>query len=140
MVNSKVPFLGAMMSGRSGLRALESPRRERYTFLSFSCFHFWIRRSILHFICWFFCFLFCFLFLFLKGKRLFMPIRLLLTGSMQGPDVGTTLSLVEQSEGVVSANVEVFRLEDRISALRQVNWSEVLQAGEVKTEPEAVLQ
>lgn len=33
-----------------------------------------------------------------KGKRLFHPIRLALTGSMSGPDIGEQLLLLEAGE------------------------------------------
>lgn len=65
-----------------------------------------------------------------KGKRLFMPIRILLTGSMQGPDVGATLALIrsaEASEAVTEAAALV-PLSARIEALRTVDWPNVKAA------------
>lgn len=49
-----------------------------------------------------------------KGKRLFMPVRVALTGRMQGPDVGEVLDLLV-SDGVPSSAV---LLADRIEALK----------------------
>lgn len=43
-----------------------------------------------------------------KGKRLFHPIRLALTGSMSGPDIGEQLTLLEVGELYLdSQNCEV---------------------------------
>jgi glutamyl-tRNA synthetase len=49
-----------------------------------------------------------------KGKRLFMPVRIALTGRMQGPDVGEVLDLLS-SEGVPDSAVG---LEARVAALK----------------------
>ena len=49
-----------------------------------------------------------------KGKRLFMPVRIALTGRMQGPDVGEVLDLLA-SEGVPDSAVG---LEARVAALK----------------------
>jgi len=49
-----------------------------------------------------------------KGKRLFMPVRIALTGRMQGPDVGEVLYLLS-SEGVPDSAVG---LEARVAALK----------------------
>ena len=52
--------------------------------------------------------------LYRKGKRLFMPVRIALTGRMQGPDVGEVLDLLS-SEGVPDSAVG---LEARVAALK----------------------
>ena len=49
-----------------------------------------------------------------KGKRLFMPVRIALTGRMQGPDVGEVLDILS-SEGVQDSAVG---LEARVAALK----------------------
>ena len=49
-----------------------------------------------------------------KGKRLFMPFRVALTGRMQGPDVGEVMDLLV-SEGVPDKAV---KLEARVEALK----------------------
>ncbi|CAM9932924.1 unnamed protein product, partial [Ectocarpus fasciculatus] len=54
-----------------------------------------------------------------KGKRLFHPLRLALTGRLSGPDVGMQLQLVNSAAGVVSAKASspVVSLNDRVKIL-----------------------
>jgi glutamyl-tRNA synthetase len=56
-----------------------------------------------------------------KGKRLFMPFRVALTGRMQGPDVGEVMDLLI-AEGVPDKAV---KLEERVEALKKMSdkWS-----------------
>ena len=49
-----------------------------------------------------------------KGKRLFMPFRIALTGRMQGPDVGEVLDLLNTEGGPESA----VSLADRVAVLK----------------------
>ena len=49
-----------------------------------------------------------------KGKRLFMPFRIALTGRMQGPEVGDVLGLIA-TEGTPESAVS---LDDRVAALK----------------------
>jgi glutamyl-tRNA synthetase len=51
------------------------------------------------------------------GKRLFHPIRVALTGSMSGPEVGLQLQLLAASEGLVAEHMRV-SFGNRIDALR----------------------
>jgi len=53
-----------------------------------------------------------------KGKRLFMPIRIALTGRMQGPDVGEQMKLLALEDGDVTGATLV-PLGERIEALRK---------------------
>ncbi|KAL6779494.1 TSX2 [Auxenochlorella protothecoides x Auxenochlorella symbiontica] len=53
-----------------------------------------------------------------KGKRLFMPVRIALTGSQAGPDVGQALRLLTLEDGDLAAGVTVVHLDDRIKALQ----------------------
>lgn len=53
-----------------------------------------------------------------KGKRLFMPTRVALTGSMHGPEIGGVLELLENENGDVSESSNFVALEDRISILK----------------------
>eukprot|EP00195_Chlamydomonas_chlamydogama_P008719 CAMPEP_0202895532 /NCGR_PEP_ID=MMETSP1392-20130828/4706_1 /ASSEMBLY_ACC=CAM_ASM_000868 /TAXON_ID=225041 /ORGANISM="Chlamydomonas chlamydogama, Strain SAG 11-48b" /LENGTH=557 /DNA_ID=CAMNT_0049580563 /DNA_START=37 /DNA_END=1710 /DNA_ORIENTATION=- len=53
-----------------------------------------------------------------KGKRLFMPIRIALTGRMQGPDVGDQLEILGLEKGDVAAGVEYVPLAQRVEKLR----------------------
>lgn len=62
-----------------------------------------------------------------KGKRLFMPARIALTGRMQGPDVGEVLSLLSLEDGDVVESgragqgcVDFVALPQRMQILR--NW------------------
>lgn len=52
-----------------------------------------------------------------KGKRLFHPVRLAMTGQMSGPDIGAQLELLAATEGAVAGGVRV-PLEDRMDTLR----------------------
>jgi len=58
-----------------------------------------------------------------KGKRLFMPLRLALTGQLQGPDVGAVLRLMKaaEDEGVVVKGM--VPLEKRIAELGRLSKS-----------------
>lgn len=53
-----------------------------------------------------------------KGKRLFMPARIILTGRMQGPDIGKVLALLESESGELGNGVMMVKLEDRIQAAK----------------------
>ena len=50
-----------------------------------------------------------------KGKRLFMPFRIALTGRMQGPDVGEVLTLLGKAAG---SSDKIVSLDDRIATLK----------------------
>uniref|UniRef100_A0A7S1WZU2 Glutamate--tRNA ligase n=1 Tax=Tetraselmis chuii TaxID=63592 RepID=A0A7S1WZU2_9CHLO len=52
----------------------------------------------------------------IKGKRLFMPLRVALTGKMAGPDIGEQLSVLALEDGDV--NQDVVRLPERMEKLR----------------------
>lgn len=69
----------------------------------------------------YFPFFFSFLF---QGKSLFMPLRLLLTGKVHGPDMGSSVILLHKagSSGVVSPNAGFVPLNERFEILRQVDW------------------
>lgn len=62
-----------------------------------------------------------------KGKRLFMPVRVLLSGGMKGPEVGSLLGLVREGEtsGAVTPKAGLVPLADRIQILREVEWATV---------------
>ncbi|GBG78006.1 hypothetical protein CBR_g25940 [Chara braunii] len=65
-----------------------------------------------------------------KGKRLFMPIRLALTGSMQGPDVGQILAMLQKAEGTGAVANEggiLVPLADRVAMLKSINWGALVQ-------------
>ena len=54
----------------------------------------------------------------LKGKGLFHPVRLLLTGRMSGPDVGDQIRLLALSEGQINPAYRMVSLAQRINSLR----------------------
>lgn len=53
-----------------------------------------------------------------KGKRLFMPARIALTGRMQGPDVGEVLGMLALENGDVADKDAYVALPQRIEALK----------------------
>ena len=53
-----------------------------------------------------------------KGKRLFMPARIALTGRMQGPDVGEVLRMLALENGDVATKDAYVALPERIETLR----------------------
>ncbi|CAN1142173.1 Glutamate--tRNA ligase, chloroplastic/mitochondrial [Linum perenne] len=59
-----------------------------------------------------------------KGKSLFMPLRVLLTGKLHGPDIGGSVVLLHRAgvEGIVGPEVGFLSLEERFRMLREVNW------------------
>ena len=59
-----------------------------------------------------------------KGKRLFMPLRILLTGSTQGPDVGEQMAAIAlaEKEGAVADGADFVTLDARMDALKA--WAE----------------
>ena len=52
----------------------------------------------------------------LLGKRLFHPVRVALTGSMSGPDIGAQLQLIAAASGQVEALTPI---EERVAVLKQ---------------------
>lgn len=56
-----------------------------------------------------------------KGKDLFLPMRICMTGCMQGPDVGDQVYLVKKAEGVINAGeIEGFAsFEERMNILKK---------------------
>ncbi|PON75207.1 Glutamate-tRNA ligase, bacterial/mitochondrial [Parasponia andersonii] len=59
-----------------------------------------------------------------KGKSLFMPLRVLLTGKLHGPDMGSSVILLHKAgiSGVVAAQAEFIPLNERFKILRQLDW------------------
>lgn len=54
-----------------------------------------------------------------KGKRLFLPIRIALTGRMSGPDVGDVLSMLRLDAGDVVPGAGYVPLSERLQQLRK---------------------
>ncbi|KAL8536249.1 hypothetical protein ACS0TY_011762 [Phlomoides rotata] len=59
-----------------------------------------------------------------KGKSLFMPLRVLLTGKLHGPEMGAGIVLVYKAGkcGVVIPQSGFVTLDERFKILRQVDW------------------
>mmetsp|Transcript_4391 Transcript_4391/g.5600 ORF Transcript_4391/g.5600 Transcript_4391/m.5600 type:complete len:830 (+) Transcript_4391:102-2591(+) len=54
----------------------------------------------------------------IKGKNLFHPIRLALTGEMSGQDVTKQLALVKMAKSVISDDVTIIDVDQRINVLK----------------------
>ncbi|CAI5530600.1 unnamed protein product [Closterium sp. Naga37s-1] len=67
-----------------------------------------------------------------QGKRLFMPIRILLTGCMHGPDVGETLAMLQHAaaDKALGPKAHCVGLEERISLLRDADLTAAPAAAE----------
>ncbi|KAL5562301.1 hypothetical protein UlMin_032048 [Ulmus minor] len=59
-----------------------------------------------------------------KGKSLFMPLRVLLTGKLHGPDMGASVALLHKAGkfGVVASEAGFVTLDERFQMLRQLDW------------------
>ncbi|OIW01070.1 hypothetical protein TanjilG_14253 [Lupinus angustifolius] len=59
-----------------------------------------------------------------KGKSLFMPIRLLLTGKLHGPDLGASVLLLHKAgtTSILAPEVGFVTLDERFKILGQINW------------------
>ncbi|KAL1831490.1 hypothetical protein ACET3Z_001141 [Daucus carota] len=59
-----------------------------------------------------------------KGKSLFMPLRVLLTGKLHGPDIGASVVLLHTlgSGDIVASEIGFVTLEERIKLLKEVEW------------------
>ena len=60
----------------------------------------------------------------LKGKGLFHPVRLALTGRMSGPDVGDQLVLIHSAASVLNPSFPYVPLMERINYLKTLNIAE----------------
>ena len=67
-----------------------------------------------------------------------MPIRILLTGAMGGPDVGSTLQILERAKEVVTEKAGLVSLDERIGIIREMDWAQVLAQAEVTGSSEKV--
>ncbi|PKU69157.1 Glutamate--tRNA ligase, chloroplastic/mitochondrial [Dendrobium catenatum] len=59
-----------------------------------------------------------------KGKSLFMPLRLLLTGKLHGPEMGGSIILIYKAGicGVISPQASFKTLDERFKMLREIAW------------------
>lgn len=56
-----------------------------------------------------------------------MPLRLLLTGKLHGPDMGASILLLYKAgtNGIVAPEFGFQTLDERFKILRQINWEEL---------------
>lgn len=64
-----------------------------------------------------------------KGKGLFHPVRLSLTGSMSGPDIGDQLRLIHRAKSAVPEGYPLVGLEARMSQLEAFLASSMASSG-----------
>ena len=57
-----------------------------------------------------------------KGKQLFMPLRVAMTGRMQGGDVGLQLEVVREAAGSLGPDAQLVGLDERMERLKA--WAE----------------
>lgn len=59
-----------------------------------------------------------------KGKSLFMPLRLLLTGKLHGPEMTGSIVLIYKAGicGAISPQAGFITLEERFKMLREIDW------------------
>ncbi|XP_050260176.1 glutamate--tRNA ligase, chloroplastic/mitochondrial [Quercus robur] len=64
-----------------------------------------------------------------KGKSLFMPLRVLLTGKLHGPDMGASVLLLHRAEtcGVFAPEAGFVTLDERFKMLRQLDWEALIK-------------
>lgn len=69
-----------------------------------------------------------------------MPLRVLLTGKLHGPDMGGSILLIHKagSCGIVSPQAGFVTLDERVKMLREVDWESLEK--EMTLEPAATLQ
>lgn len=53
-----------------------------------------------------------------------MPLRVLLTGKLHGPDIGSSVVLLYKAgkSGIVASQVGFVTLDERFKMLREVDW------------------
>ncbi|XP_044509706.1 glutamate--tRNA ligase, chloroplastic/mitochondrial [Mangifera indica] len=59
-----------------------------------------------------------------KGKSLFMPLRVLLTGKLHGPEMGASIVLLHKAgiHGVITPQAGFVTLNERFNMLRKIDW------------------
>ena len=59
-----------------------------------------------------------------------MPIRILLTGAMGGPDVGSTLQIFARAKEVVTDKAGLVSLDERIQIMKEKDWAQAVAPDE----------
>ncbi|KAK1307334.1 hypothetical protein QJS10_CPA10g00048 [Acorus calamus] len=59
-----------------------------------------------------------------KGKSLFMPLRVLLTGKLHGPDMGMAMHVLREAGlcGTITPQAGFVTLDERFKIMREVDW------------------
>jgi glutamyl-tRNA synthetase len=74
-----------------------------------------------------------------QGKGLFMPLRVLLTGKLHGPDMGGSIALIHKA-GVccaVTPQSNFVTLDERFRMLKEVDWESLAKEQETPAVPAA---
>ncbi|GJM90049.1 hypothetical protein PR202_ga06289 [Eleusine coracana subsp. coracana] len=71
-----------------------------------------------------------------KGKSLFMPLRVLLTGKLHGPDMGGSIALIHKAGicGAVTPQSNFVNLDERFRILKEVDWESLAKEQETLAE------
>ncbi|KAJ0976147.1 hypothetical protein J5N97_018112 [Dioscorea zingiberensis] len=74
-----------------------------------------------------------------KGKSLFMPLRVLLTGKLHGPDMGGSILLIYKAgiNGAVDPQFGFQTLDDRFRLLKELDWEALRTQSEPQPQPVA---
>lgn len=66
-----------------------------------------------------------------------MPLRLLLTGKLHGPDMGLSILVLYKAGklGAVAPETEFVSLDERFKLLRDIEWTSILKNQEQVLEP-----
>ncbi|CAF2087843.1 glutamate--tRNA ligase, chloroplastic/mitochondrial [Brassica rapa] len=74
-----------------------------------------------------------------KGKSLFMPLRVLLTGKLHGPEMATSIVLISKagSPGIVAPQAGFVSMEERFKILREMDWEALNKSESVPLESTA---
>ncbi|MED6110105.1 Glutamate--tRNA ligase, chloroplastic/mitochondrial [Stylosanthes scabra] len=69
-----------------------------------------------------------------KGKSLFMPLRLLLTGKLHGPDMGASVVLLYKAgtTSIVAPEAGFVTLDERFKILKEIDWETLSKDHPVK--------
>lgn len=69
-----------------------------------------------------------------------MPIRVLLTGKLHGPDMGGSIILIHKAgtSGAISPQAGFITLDERFKMLKEVDWESLQQAEEPLPSPAGV--
>jgi hypothetical protein len=81
------------------------------------------------------------MYVYVQGKRLFMPLRLLLTGKIVGPEMESAINLLRKAEnsGIIGAGAGLVTLDTRMQLLKEVMWDDIICEKSPTAEGETVL-